>query len=136
MSTEDKNLLGNVLVQTPAYIQTLKAKYKKVYVPAERAADKKTLDPIREDPQRYLLSIPLDDESAKFLAPALVICGRQDGVVGYRDSLRLLELYPRSTYAVLDRGTHGLPIDETGVFEALVRDWIFRVNEWRDRTDT
>ncbi|KAL6886859.1 Alpha/Beta hydrolase protein [Trichoderma evansii] len=135
MSTEDKNLLGNVLVQTPAYVQTLKAKYEKVYLPAERAADKKTLDPIREDPQRYQLSIPLDDKNAKFLAPTLIICGRQDGVVGYRDSLRLLELYPRSTYAVLDRGTHGLPIDETGVFEALVRDWIFRVNEWQSRTD-
>lgn len=51
------------------------------------------------------------------------------------DSLRLLELYPRSTYVVLDRGTHGLPIDETSVFEALVRDWINRVNEWRGRTD-
>lgn len=135
MSTEDRNLLGNVLVQTPAYIQILKEKYEKVYLPAERAADKKMLDPIREDPQRYQLSIPLDNKNAKFLAPTLVICGRQDGVVGYRDSLRLLELYPRSTYAVLDRGTHGLPIDEAGVFEALVRDWIFRVKEWRNRTD-
>lgn len=135
ISAEDKNLLGNVLVQTPTYVQTLKAKYNKVYLPAERAADKKTLNPIREDPRRYRLSIHLNDETTKFLAPTLVICGRQDEVVGYRDSLRLLELYPRSTFAILDRGTHGLPIDETGVFEALVRDWMFRVNEWRDRAD-
>ncbi|KAL9479511.1 hypothetical protein ACSS6W_004297 [Trichoderma asperelloides] len=133
--TEDKNLLGNVLVQTPAYIKTLKAKYEKVYLPAERAADRKALDPIREDPQRYQLSKFFNDKNAKFLAPTLIICGRQDEVVGYRDSIRLLELYPRSTYAVLDRGTHGLPIDETGVFEALVHDWISRVNEWRGRTD-
>jgi pimeloyl-ACP methyl ester carboxylesterase len=135
MPTQDKTLLGNILVQTPAYIQTLKAKYDKAYLPAGRAADKKTLDPIREDPQRYRLSNSLNYEYAKFLAPTLIVCGRQDEVVGYRDSLRLLELYPRSTFAVLDRGTHGLPIDETGVFAALVLDWVFRVNEWRDRTD-
>lgn len=136
LSTEDKNLLGNVLVQTPDYVQTLKAKFDEVYLPAERATDKKALDPIRDDPQRYRLSTPFIDENIKFLAPTLIICGRQDEVVGYRDSLRLLELYPRSTFAVLDRGTHGIPIDETGVFEALVRDWIFRVNEWRDRTES
>ncbi|KAJ5199139.1 hypothetical protein N7491_000300 [Penicillium cf. griseofulvum] len=135
ISSEDRTLLGNVLVQTPAYVKTLKAKYEEVYLPAEKAADNKVLDPIRADPHRYQLSFSLDNENAKFFAPTLVVCGRQDESVGYRDSLRLLELYPRSTYVVLDRGTHGLPIDENGVFEALVRDWIFRVDEWRGRTE-
>ncbi|KAJ5123619.1 hypothetical protein N7448_009716 [Penicillium atrosanguineum] len=135
ISTEDKTLLGNVLVQTPAYVEALKAKYEGIYLPAEKAADNKVLDPIRADPRRYQLSFSLDSENVKFFAPTLVICGRQDESVGYRDSLRLLELYPRSTYVVLDRGTHGLPIDETSVFEALVRDWIKRVNEWRGRMD-
>ncbi|CAI7674423.1 unnamed protein product [Penicillium palitans] len=136
LPAEDKKLLRNVLIQTPAYIKTLKAKYEEVYVPADKAADNEVLDPIRADPDRYQLSFSLDDKSAKFFAPTLVVCGRQDDNVGYRDSLRLLELYPRSTYAVLDRGTHGLPIDETGLFEALVRDWIIRVEEWRGRTDS
>jgi pimeloyl-ACP methyl ester carboxylesterase len=135
LSAEDKTLLGNVLIQTPAYVETLKAKYEKVLLPADKAADKKVLDPIRADPNRYQLSFSLDNENAKFFAPTLVVCGRQDESVGYRDSLRLLELYPRSTYVVLDRGTHGLPIDENSVFEALVRDWIFRVDEWRGRTE-
>ncbi|KXG50010.1 Alpha/beta hydrolase fold-1 [Penicillium griseofulvum] len=135
LSVEDKTLLGNVLIQTPAYVDTLKAKYEKVLLPADKVADKKVLDPIRADPNRYQLSFSLDNENAKFFAPTLVVCGRQDESVGYRDSLRLLELYPRSTYVVLDRGTHGLPIDENSVFEALVRDWIFRVDEWRGRTE-
>ncbi|KAJ6133848.1 hypothetical protein N7523_000170 [Penicillium sp. IBT 18751x] len=132
---EDRALLGNVLVQTPDYIPKLKAKYEEIYLPAEKASDAQVLDPIRADPQRYRLSLSLDNESAKFFAPTLIICGRQDETVGYRDSLRLLALYPRSTFIVLDRGTHGLPIDETSVFEALVLDWITRVNEWRARTD-
>ena len=133
LSIEDKALLGDVPIQTPAYIKTLKAKYKKVYLPAEEAAEKRVLDPIRADPQRYRLSFALDQDKAKFFAPTLVVCGRHDESVGYRDSQRLLELYPRSTFVVLDRGTHALPVDEGGVFDALVRDWIFRVEEWRGR---
>ncbi|KAG2418890.1 hypothetical protein HFD88_001992 [Aspergillus terreus] len=135
MSTDDRNALGNILVQTPAYVQALKAKYGEAILPAMKAADNTVLDPIRADTNRYQLSFSVDDECGKFYAPTLIVCGRQDETVGYRDSLRLLELYPRSTYVVLDRGTHGLPVDETGVFEALVRDWISRVHEWRGRTD-
>ncbi|KAJ5512619.1 hypothetical protein N7463_002171 [Penicillium fimorum] len=135
ISAEDRTILGNVLIQTPAYIKALKARYEKIILPADKAADNKVLDPIRADPHRYQLSFSLDNENAKFFAPTLVVCGRQDESVGYRDSLRLLELYPRSTYVILDRGTHGLPIDETSVFEALVRDWIFRIHEWRGCTD-
>jgi pimeloyl-ACP methyl ester carboxylesterase len=133
--SEDKALLGDVLIQTPAYIKSLKAKYDEAVSPALKAADNEVLDPIRADPRRYQISLASDNKHPKLLAPTLIICGRQDKVVGYRDSLRLLELYPRSTYAVLDRGTHGLPVDENGVFDALVRDWLTRVDEWRGRTD-
>lgn len=134
LSAEDRALLGNIPVQTPAYVQALKARYKESFLRAESVADNAVLGPIREDPQRYQLPFSLDDTRAKFFAPTLVVCGRHDESVGYRDSLRLLELYPRSTYVVLDRGTHALPVDEVSVFEALVRDWIMRVNEWRGRT--
>jgi pimeloyl-ACP methyl ester carboxylesterase len=129
--TEDKALLGDVLIQTPAYIKTLKAKYENSFRPAIQAADQKVLDPIRADPRRYQLSLALNNKQSKLLAPTLILCGRQDDTVGYRDALRLLELYPRSTFAVLDRGRHDLPVDDNGIFEALVRDWLIRVEEWQ-----
>jgi pimeloyl-ACP methyl ester carboxylesterase len=129
MSIEDTALLGHVLVQTPEYIAALKKKCQDVYQPALEAADKEALQFIRSDPNRYRLSYPFSEQ--KFPAPALIVCGRHDDVVGYRDSRRLLELCPRSTYAVLDRGTHALPIDETALFEALINDWIKRAREWR-----
>lgn len=137
MSAEDRELLGNVLIQRPAYIRALKSKVDGVWNPAMKAADNKVLNHIRKDPSRYQVSLPSIGEPTKFFAPTLIVCGRQDDSVGYRDSLRLLELYPRSTYVVLDRGTHGLPLDasETSILEALVRDWIFRVEEWRTRTN-
>jgi pimeloyl-ACP methyl ester carboxylesterase len=135
ISSEDKALLGNVLIQTSAYIKSLKAKYEEAFLPAIKAADKEVLDPIREDPQRYQISLALGNKHPKLFAPTLIVCGRQDETVGYRDSVRLLELYPRSTYVVLDRGRHDLPVDENGVFEVLVRDWLTRVDEWRGCTD-
>lgn len=135
MPREDKALLGNILIQTPTYIQSLKAKYTEAVQPALKAADKEVLDAIRADPRRYQLSVTLDNTHPKLPAPTLILCGRQDDSVGYRDSLRLLQLYPRSTFAVLDRGGHDLPIDENGLFEALVYDWLIRVNEWRSHTD-
>ena len=133
--SEDKALLGNILIQTPAYIKSLKAKYDEAVLPAVKAADQEVLDPIRADPRRYQISLASDNKPSKLLAPTLILCGRQDESVGYRDSLRLLEFYPRSTYVVLDRGTHALPVDENSVFEALVHDWLTRVNEWRGCTD-
>ncbi|OJZ88605.1 hypothetical protein ASPFODRAFT_44317 [Aspergillus luchuensis CBS 106.47] len=138
----DRTLLGvenggKVLVQTEGYVGELVRKYREVYVPAEEGADKGVLDRIRGDVGRYRLSEGLlgnGNGGEKLMAPTLVVCGRQDESVGYRDCLGLLERYPRATFAVLDRGTHGLPVDasERGVFGALVRDWVFRVGEWRD----
>ena len=49
--------------------------------------------------------------------------------VGYRDAWQILPSYPRATFAVLDRGDHGLPVDAMPLFEALVMDWISRVCE-------
>jgi pimeloyl-ACP methyl ester carboxylesterase len=125
-------MLGNVLVHTRPYVDALVAKFKDVYQPAVLASDEEVLTPIRANPKRYSLSPGLLNDTAKLLAPTLILCGRQDGVVGYRDSLRLLEIYPRSTFAILDRAGHDLPVDDNGVFQSLVRDWLLRVNEYRD----
>ena len=134
LSREDRALLGNVPVQTPEYIQSLKTKFMSTYVPALEAADKEALAPIRADPQLYRLSSLSGSSKGnqrKVLAPALILCGREDQVTGYRDSLSLLELYSRSTFVVLDRAGHDLPVDDHGVFEVLVQDWLRRVGEWR-----
>ncbi|CAG8891843.1 unnamed protein product [Penicillium egyptiacum] len=78
VSDEDRSLLGDLLVQTPAYVQALEAKYENVYLPAEKAADAQVLDSIRGDSIRgdsirYQLSCTLDNESAKFFAPTLIM---------------------------------------------------------------
>ena len=131
LSPEDRDLLGDVPIQTPEYIAALKAKLMGSELPAVRASDSAVLGPIRADPQRYRLSSQFHAGSEKFAAPTLILCGRHDEVVGYRDSLRLLELYPRSTFVVLDGGTHSWPVVEQNLFEILVGNWLTRVKQWQ-----
>ncbi|MCJ1334243.1 hypothetical protein MMC10_010951 [Thelotrema lepadinum] len=131
LSPSDRDLLGDVPIQTPEYISALKAKLNNSILPAERASDTAVLGPIRTDPQRYRLSSQFDAGSEKFTAPTLILCGRHDKVVGYRDGLRLLELYPRSTFIVLDGGTHSWPVVDKDIFEVLVSNWLIRVKQWQ-----
>jgi pimeloyl-ACP methyl ester carboxylesterase len=68
-------------------------------------------------------------EAASFGKPTLILVGRQDSVTGYRDAWDLVEHYPRATFAVLDRAGHGLDLEQRGLFEALVGEWLDRVEE-------
>lgn len=121
-----------LLIHTQAYSAASDAKLTKLYLPAIQRANNTILDAIRNDTGRYRLSDALEESlKQKFFAPTLILTGRHDTSVGYRDSLPLTEIYPRSTFVVLDRGTHDLPVDQRGVFDALVHDWLVRVQEWR-----
>ena len=88
-----------------------------------RAATKDYLDRIRQN--GYGLSSDVDAEM--FEHPALVIAGRQDHVVGFQDAWRLMDKFPRATFAVLDSAGHILQIEQPDVFEALVNDWLGRI---------
>lgn len=126
----DRDFIGAPLVQTPAYVSRLQRKAE-VWRPALEAADSAVLDDIRADPKRYCLSSAYIDDSFKFSGPTLILAGRQDEVVGWRDCVKLLQGFSRATFAVLDRETHALPVDDPGLFGQLVRNWLFRVEEWR-----
>ena len=66
-----------------------------------------------------------------FDKPTLILSGRQDIAVGYKDSWDLLENFPRATYAVLDRAGHFLSIEQRALMQALVNEWLNRVEEYR-----
>jgi pimeloyl-ACP methyl ester carboxylesterase len=64
------------------------------------------------------------ETSSKLEYPTLIITGRQDHIVGYQDAWRLIENYPRATFAVLDMAGHNLQIEQTDLFNALVHNWL------------
>jgi len=69
------------------------------------------------------------DAASPFEKPTLILVGRQDAMVGYRDAWKILENYPRGTFAVLDRAGHNLQIEQETLFNALVNEWLDRVEE-------
>ncbi|MET9327482.1 alpha/beta hydrolase [Tsukamurella sp. NPDC003166] len=54
----------------------------------------------------------------------LIITGRQDTVVGWRDQRALLDAYPRATYVVLDECGHNPHLERPRAVAALVADWL------------
>jgi len=90
-----------------------------------RAADPVAMARIREN---WVLST--DPESGDpYSRPALIVTGRQDDAVGYVDQWALLPHYPRATFAVLDVAGHNLQFEQPALFEALMSDWLDRVQE-------
>lgn len=119
------------IVQTPDYMAALDLKTQRRVEPAIALADRRSLDKIRRDPSRYALKGSIEHERP-VLVPSLIVTGRNDTSVGYRDAWRLVSQFQRATYVALDRAEHGFPIDEMNrrLFRSLVADWLERVEEF------
>ncbi|MFE5673074.1 alpha/beta fold hydrolase [Agromyces sp. NPDC056523] len=91
--------------------------------PGLAAGDPDAIARIRAD---YALDEPIEG-GPRFMAPTLIVAGRQDSVVGYRDQWRLIEHYPTATFVVLDVAGHNLQFERPDLFASLVRDWLDRV---------
>lgn len=100
-------------------------RYKKEIVCGLKIADDEFLDYFKKS--GYEFSFKVDDENRKFHKPVLMILGRQDCSVGYRDALNIIENFPRGTFAVLDMAGHNLQIEQPYLFNALVNEWVERI---------
>lgn len=79
----------------------------------------------------YALMYDVDDLPAPFGKPVLLFAGRQDISVGYLDHLKIIENFPRGTFAILDRASHSLQIEQEEIFNLLINEWLDRVEEHR-----
>jgi pimeloyl-ACP methyl ester carboxylesterase len=78
----------------------------------------------------YAFSFDVDRPERPFGKPSLLLAGRQDASVGWKDMLQIVDNYPRGTFAVLDRAGHGLEVEQETVFNCLVNEWLDRVEDW------
>lgn len=65
-----------------------------------------------------------------FLVPALYAVASEDSMVGYRDAWKMLESYPRATFAILEKAGHFLGLEQEELFLALANEWLQRVEEF------
>ncbi len=77
--------------------------------------------------ENYAFSFDVELLNDKFTKPTLFLLGRQDSAVGYRDAWKIIENYPRATFAVLDTAGHVLQIEQEELFNTLANDWLNRV---------
>jgi len=98
--------------------------------PSAETGDGAYQERIKEGPGTYSFSFDVDALPEPCPAPTLIVTGRQDSVVGYRDAWEILEDYPRGTFAVLDRAGHFLEVEQEDLFHALAGEWLDRVEEY------
>ncbi len=91
-------------------------------------ADKSFLDWFREN--GYAFTFDVDKLEKPYPNPAVILLGRQDTSVGYRDAWNILENYPRASFVILDMAGHNLQIEQAGLFRALTMEWLDRVRDY------
>lgn len=118
---QDLDFAELAVVKTP---ETLR-RYRTEVAPGLALADTAAVERIH--PHRTLTQPP--ESGPPFPRPTLILCGRQDSVVGFAEQYTFLPHYPRATYAILDRAGHNLHYESPVLFEAFVTEWLDRVEE-------
>ncbi|MFW9803159.1 MAG: alpha/beta fold hydrolase [Candidatus Thorarchaeota archaeon] len=120
---ERENFVEVAVIQT----EDIWPRYAEEIVPAVQISDTQFLGRLQPGDDDF--SFEVDSLSVIFSGPTLILVGRQDHWVGYEDAWRILEKYPRATFAVLDRAGHALQLEQTELFNMLVSEWLDRVEE-------
>lgn len=84
--------------------------------------------------QHVSFSFNVDVLEKPYMKPTLMLTGRQDSIVGYRDLWKIIDLYPRASFILLDRAGHNLHIEQDILFSETVKEWLNRVSLEMDNT--
>lgn len=121
LAEDELGWTGRSVAQTAANLEFFRA----AVMPGVRVADSAFLDRLEAGPNLSIdVGRPLPEP---FPGPTLIIAGRQDSVVGWADTLPLLDSLPRATFAVLDRAGHGVRAEQRTLVGALVGEWLDRL---------
>jgi pimeloyl-ACP methyl ester carboxylesterase len=121
LADDEQFWLGRSVIQRPDTLAAFRAGV----VPGLRIADQAFLERLDAGPDLSIdVGGPLPEP---FPGPTLILCGRQDSVVGWAPVLPLLDSFPRATLAILDRAGHGLRAEQQALFRALTDEWLDRL---------
>lgn len=95
--------------------------YKRDIIPALAEQNKEFLGHIFKGE----LSYDVDAAGFSYDGPCLILTARGDTEVGYKDHLRLLDIYPRASYMAFSRAGHNLQIEQPEQFRSAVAAWFY-----------
>lgn len=81
----------------------------------------------RYQAQGYEATYSVEDANGDFMAPVMILAGKQDSVVGYQDQYLLSRHFRHCTFLALDCAGHGLHLEQERLFAALVTQWLTSV---------
>ena len=124
---EDEMWITSVItVQDPSFLDRLR---REIFAVARENAKNSINEAVRGQ------QLPYDTKKIYLDKPVLILTGRQDNVAGYQDAWGLIENFPRATFAVLDRASHFLSIEQNALMKALIEEWLDRVEESRETSN-
>lgn len=94
--------------------------YERDILPAIEVQNRHFLDNVLEG----AFSFDADELESPFTKPCLILVGKQDTEVGYRDQFKLMEKYPNATYCAINRAGHNLQIEQPELFQGIVKNWL------------
>lgn len=112
-----------LVVQSPKALDKLRENFYPALMLSDANFQKRIL-------QNYEFSFDVDKLPQPFEKPTLIIVGKQDNWAGYRDAWRMIDQFPRATFAVLDKTGHLLALEQEELFKALANEWLQRVEEY------
>lgn len=118
LSTQDREGFSEITVRQ---IRETWEAFRTFALPGIRAADPRAMERLAG---RYVLDPMPEAAQAPFTRPVLLVTGRQDHVVGYRDQLDLLDHYPHATYLALDGAGHNVHLEQPEIVTAALRQWV------------
>ncbi|OZC87734.1 alpha/beta hydrolase [Rhodococcus sp. 05-340-1] len=118
----DRVFLDSFRAISPRHTRASWSEYHHHVVPGYRAHD-------RDAAQELLLHYNVEPVPEESLTSPLgginvVITGKQDSVVGWRDQLALVDYYDRHTYVALDGAGHNVHLDQPLLVGALLEAWL------------
>ncbi len=122
LSEEEKAYFEPVTV-----IQTREVwmRFKEEVLPGLRVADHEYIN--KNWGKRAPFSFDVDELENPLEKSVLILMGKQDSMVGYIDSWHFLKNYSRASFMILDNAGHNLQIEQPGLFNCLVKDWLEKV---------
>ena len=114
----------NISADKASYI---KARINREVVKSRKSTNKDYLKELRSNSVE--IEYNFDNLDKPFTKPALIVAGRQDTVVGYKDLYGILDNYPRASLTILDNGKHDIQIEQDGIFRTLVDEWLTRIED-------